>query len=63
LPDGEVASQHGSDREEFTIDHLHVFSMTSACLLSARAGFEVVSASRIVEPSTKYSLCLFLRPH
>ena len=56
LPDGEVASKHGPEREEFTIDHLHIFSMTSTSILASKAGFVVHSISRLQEPSSKYTI-------
>jgi len=56
LPDGEVASKYGPEREEFTIDHLHIFSMTSATILASRAGFTVKTIYRLQEPSSKYTI-------
>ncbi len=50
----------GPDREEFFIEHLHVFSMASLGLLAQRAGFAVDSAERLREPSGKYTLVAFL---
>jgi SAM-dependent methyltransferase len=61
LPDGEGAAADGPGREEFFIEHLHVFSMASMCLLAARAGFAVQIAERLREPSDKYTLYAFLR--
>jgi len=60
LPDGEGAAAEGPGREEFFIEHLHVFSMTSTCLLATRAGFVAQSVERLREPSSKYTLCAFL---
>ena len=60
LPDGEIAVRYGAEREEIMIDHLHVFSMTSLVLLAQRAGFTVYEAERIHEPSTKYTLRVFM---
>jgi SAM-dependent methyltransferase len=62
LPDGECAAAGGPGREEFFIEHLHVFSMASACLLARRAGFVVRAAERLREPSDKYTLYAFLEP-
>lgn len=62
LPDGEMAARAGKDREEFYIDHWHVFSLASGVLLAERAGFDVVEASRLIEPSGKYTLRYFLEP-
>ena len=61
LPDGEVAAQDGANREEFTIDHIHVFSLTSQSLLADSAGYTTISIERLKEPSTKYTLRSFLR--
>ena len=60
LPDGEGAATDGPEREEFFIEHLHVFSMASTCLLATRAGFVVQAAERLREPSGKYTLYAFL---
>jgi 2-polyprenyl-3-methyl-5-hydroxy-6-metoxy-1,4-benzoquinol methylase len=60
LPDGEAAGRDGADREEFFIDHHHVFSAASAVLLVERAGFRAVSIERVREPSGKYTLRAFM---
>jgi 2-polyprenyl-3-methyl-5-hydroxy-6-metoxy-1,4-benzoquinol methylase len=60
VPDGEVAFLEGPNREEFTIEHLHVFSLRSLAILASRSGFMVQSLLRIYEPSTKYTLRAFL---
>lgn len=62
LPDGEVASHHGSHREEFFIEHHHVFSVESLSMLAERAGFLTLSVERLHEPSGKFTLCAFLAP-
>ena len=62
LPDGEVAAEHGPEREEFFIDHPHIFSAASLMLLAGRAGFRVTAFARLQEPSTKYTLYAFLSP-
>lgn len=62
VPDGEVARYKGPEREEFTIEHLHIFSFLSLGVLCTRAGFLVQSISRLCEPSTKYTLRAFLKP-
>jgi SAM-dependent methyltransferase len=56
LPDGEGASADGFGREEFFIEHLHIFSFASFANLVARAGLNLVSLERIREPSTKFTL-------
>ena len=65
LPDGEAASAEGFGREEFFIEHYHVFSASSIALLAARAGFRMLQVERLREPSTKFTLCGFLErgPH
>jgi SAM-dependent methyltransferase len=62
LPDGEAAAADpdGPNREEFFIEHLHVFSMSSMSLLADRAGLVTLCAERILEPSGKYTLFAFL---
>jgi SAM-dependent methyltransferase len=63
LPDGEAAArEEGFGREEFFVEHLHVFSMASFACLAERAGFEVRVLERIREPSTKFTLRAFLTP-
>jgi 2-polyprenyl-3-methyl-5-hydroxy-6-metoxy-1,4-benzoquinol methylase len=62
LPDAEVAAYDGKGREEFFIDHLHVFSFLSATILAQKAGFIPVLIERLREPSTKYTLYAFLKP-
>lgn len=64
LPDGEAAraDAEGFGREEFFIEHYHVFSAASAALLAARAGFEALELERLREPSSKYTIRIFLRP-
>jgi 2-polyprenyl-3-methyl-5-hydroxy-6-metoxy-1,4-benzoquinol methylase len=60
LPDGEMAAAEGPEREEFFIEHHHVFSAASLALLAMRAGFRVLALERLREPSTKYTLFAFL---
>lgn len=60
LPDGEGAAKSGPEREEFFIEHHHVFSVASLALLANRAGFLVFQMERLQEPSTKYTLRGFL---
>lgn len=61
LPDGEAALEEGPSREEFFIEHHHVFSAASLALLAVRAGFTVRALERLREPSTKYTLRAFLQ--
>lgn len=60
VPDGEFASTEGCGREEFFIDHPHVFSLVSLAMLSVRSGFAPVLIERLREPSTKFTLRAFL---
>lgn len=62
LPDGEMAAREGSGREEFFIEHLHVFSFASIVMLANRAGFHPVCVERLREPSTKFTLRAFIVP-
>lgn len=62
LPDGEVAECEGAGREEFFIEHLHVFSFTSIVMLATRAGFKPLCVERLREPSSKFTLRAFMVP-
>lgn len=59
VPDGEAASAEGPGREEFFIEHHHVFSPASATLLAVRAGFSPLLTQRLREPSSKFTLRVF----
>jgi hypothetical protein len=43
-------------REEFFIEHHHVFSAVSVALLASKAGFQLKELYDIVEPSGKYTI-------
>lgn len=60
LPDGEVASKYGKSREEFFIEHLHIFSISSTKILAKKAGLKVQLIDRLQEPSSKYTIRAFL---
>jgi SAM-dependent methyltransferase len=60
LPDGEMAAQVSAAREEFFVEHLHVFSFVSIAMLADRAGFRPIAIERLQEPSTKFTLRAFL---
>jgi len=62
LPDGEsaVSDKEGFEREEFFIEHFHIFSMASMELLNSRTGLQSQSLERIREPSKKYTLRSFI---
>jgi SAM-dependent methyltransferase len=62
VPDGEAAAAEGPGREEFFVEHLHVFSLASLALLVERAGFSSLRVERLREPSAKCTLAAFLRP-
>jgi 2-polyprenyl-3-methyl-5-hydroxy-6-metoxy-1,4-benzoquinol methylase len=56
VPDGECAADEGQNREEFSIDHLHVFSMASFVLAARRADLTASVVERLREPSGKFTL-------
>ena len=60
VPDGEMAELEGSNREEFFIDHQHVFSFTSVAMMADQAGFSTLQMQRLQEPSGKYTIRTFL---
>jgi SAM-dependent methyltransferase len=62
VPDGEAASGEGPEREEFFIEHHHVFSPASAAMAAERAGYRIEVLERLREPSTKYTIRTFLTP-
>jgi SAM-dependent methyltransferase len=55
LPDV-AAAQDGPGREEFFIEHHHVFSPASLILLGERAGLRALCVERVREPSGKFTL-------
>jgi hypothetical protein len=59
LPDGEGASEEGPGREEFFIEHLHVYSTASTALLIQHAGLRTSRIERLREPSGKFTLFAF----
>jgi hypothetical protein len=62
VPDAESALRDSPNREEFTIDHPHVFSASSLALCIERAGLKLISIERVIEPSSKYTLRAFATP-
>ncbi len=56
VPDASEASKVGKLREEFGIDHLHVFTMHSLYKLIKKSKFTPISIQRIKENSTKFTL-------
>ena len=59
VPDGEAAAADGFGREEFFVEHYHVFSPASVALMVARAGLCLDTVERLREPSGKYTLRAF----
>lgn len=59
VPDGEAAAVFGSGREEFFIEHHHVFSPASLALIATRAKLSLCRLDRLQEPSGKFTLCAF----
>lgn len=62
LPDGEAAICEGAEREEFYVEHIHIFSIPSTIALANKAGYLIKKISRIKEPSGKYTIRAFLFP-
>ena len=61
VPDGETAAREGAGREEFFVEHIHVFSAASLAMTAARGGLNLVALGQLHEPSTKYTLFAFLK--
>ena len=62
LPDGELAFRDSPHREEFFIEHIHIFSISSTISLIRKANFLIHNISRIKEPSGKYTIRAFISP-
>jgi 2-polyprenyl-3-methyl-5-hydroxy-6-metoxy-1,4-benzoquinol methylase len=62
LPDAAAAGE-GFGREEFFIEHLHIFTTASVALLVERAGYRLAGLQQVREPSSKYTLRGFAHPH
>lgn len=62
VPDGEKAAKEGYEREEFFVEHWHVFTMASVALLARNSGFTIAEMERLKEPSGIYTIRAFLRP-
>lgn len=61
LPDGEMASGSvGFSREEFFVEHHHIFSAASIALLSRAALRKPLTITRIQESSSKYTFFAYL---
>lgn len=55
-----AASREGPGREEYFIEHLHVFSPASLAMTVERAGLHLKLIERIREPSGKFTLRAFM---
>jgi SAM-dependent methyltransferase len=54
-----AAAKEGFGREEYFIEHHHVFTPASLSQCGERAGLSVIKLERLREPSGKYTLCGF----
>lgn len=61
VPDGTEAAKKGKLREEFFIDHIHVFSLKSLTLMIKNSGFNILNIKRLKEPSGKFTLFAFIK--
>ncbi len=61
VPDGLTASaeKNGASREEFMVDHLHIFSLNSFYNLLNSCGFKILKIDKLVEKSGKFTLYAF----
>ena len=57
-----AAIAEGPGREEFFVEHHHVFSPASLVMLGARARLSVVELERLREPSSKFTVRAFFVP-
>lgn len=57
-----IAAKSGEKREEFFIEHLHVFSKRSLVLVAEKAYWTTTLSEQITEPSKKRSIISFLEP-
>lgn len=60
LPDV-AAADVGPEREEFFVEHHHVFSPASFAMLAQQAGLSLTRLERMREPSGKFTLAGFLQ--
>lgn len=60
VPDQEASNdKDGYNREEFCIEHHHVFSKISLILMLSKLNLKILSIEQIQEPSSKYTLFCF----
>ena len=55
-----LAAKKGKNREEFHIDHLHVFSKKSLLFLAKKTNLNIDLIKSIREPSDKFTIYAFL---
>ena len=60
VPDGEISSKFGKNREEFFIDHYHIFSIASVAIMANKSGYNIQNILRLNEPSGKFTIRAFL---
>ena len=61
VPDGEAAIKVSKNRQEFTIDHLHVFALESIMSLIKKCSLLPIKIERIKEVSGKLTLFAFVK--
>jgi 2-polyprenyl-3-methyl-5-hydroxy-6-metoxy-1,4-benzoquinol methylase len=54
-----AAAEDGPEREEFFIEHLHVFAPASLAMTIERAGLNLIELTRLREPSGKFTVFAF----
>ena len=62
VPDADGAAELGPHREEFFVEHHHVFSASSICATVERSGFRVLRLERVADPSGKFTLACYAVP-
>jgi SAM-dependent methyltransferase len=62
VPDGDGAAPQGQGREEFFVEHHHVFSTASLSATVERSGLLAARIDRVIEPSGKFTLVCFAVP-
>ena len=59
VPDGEAASKESFEREEFFIDHLHIYSKKSLTYLLEKNNYQILEMQSYTDPSKKMSISCF----
>ena len=57
------AAEESFLREEFYIEHHHIFSISSCVAMAEKSGFRVLRVESVIEPSGKYTIFAFLSPN